>query len=65
MRRLWLVPLSTIIIAPACAPAASADRVLTVKGASAPGPAKYDRIRVIEQGPRHARERGPCCVRLP
>ncbi len=34
---------------------ASADRVFTVKGASAPGPAKYDRVRVIEQGPRHAR----------
>jgi pimeloyl-ACP methyl ester carboxylesterase len=29
--------------------------VLTVRGAPAPGPARYDRIRVIEQGPRHAR----------
>src|SRR6185295_13048131 len=55
MRRGWVLALSTIVIALACAPAASADRVFTVKGASAPGPAKYDRVRVIEQGPRHAR----------
>jgi hypothetical protein len=50
-----LLPFSTIIIALAAAPPASADRVLTIKGASAPGPAKYDHVRVIEQGPRHAR----------
>src|SRR4051812_36656035 len=48
MRRVWLPALSTIVIALACAPLASADRVFTVKGASAPGPAKYDRVRVIE-----------------
>jgi hypothetical protein len=46
--------LSTIIIALSGAPAASAERVFTVKGAAAPGPARYDRVRVIEQGPRHA-----------
>src|SRR4051794_11113866 len=55
MRRVWLVPLSTIAIGLAAAPAASADRVLSVRGAAAPGPARFDRIRVIEQGPRHAR----------
>jgi hypothetical protein len=55
MRRVWLVPLSTIVIGLAAAPTASADRVFTVHGAPAPGPARYDRIRVIEQGPRHAR----------
>ena len=55
MRRVWVLAMSTIVIALACAPVASADRVFTVKGASAPGPAKYDRVRVIEQGPRHAR----------
>jgi pimeloyl-ACP methyl ester carboxylesterase len=55
MGRRWLLPFSTIIIALAAAPPASADRVLTIKGASAPGPARYDRVRVIEQGPRHAR----------
>ncbi len=55
MRRVRVLSLSTIVIALACAPTASADRVFTVKGASAPGPAKYDRVRVIEQGPRHAR----------
>jgi hypothetical protein len=54
MRRAWLLPLSTMFIALVGAPAASADRVLTVRGASAPGPARYDRIRVLEQGPRHA-----------
>src|SRR5919202_3548845 len=55
MRRVWLVPLSTILIGLSLAPAASADRVFPVRGAPAPGPARYDRIRVIEQGPRHAR----------
>jgi hypothetical protein len=55
MRRAWLVPLSTIALGLAIAPAAFADRVFTVRGAPAPGPARYDRIRVIEQGPRHAR----------
>ena len=47
--------MSTIIIALTGAPPASADRVLTVRGAPAPGPARFDRVRVIEQGPRHAR----------
>jgi hypothetical protein len=38
------------------APAAHAqDRVVTIKGFNAPGPAKYDRVRVIEQGPRTAK----------
>jgi hypothetical protein len=55
MRRGWLVPMSTILVGLSVAPAASADRVFTVRGAPAPGPARYDRIRVIEQGPRHAR----------
>src|SRR3954468_9154765 len=55
MRRVWLVPLSTILVGLFIAPAAQADRVLSIRGAAAPGPARYDRIRVIEQGPRHAR----------
>src|SRR3954447_372761 len=55
MRRVWLVPLSTILVGLFIAPAAQADRVLSIPGAAAPGPARYDRIRVIEQGPRHAR----------
>jgi hypothetical protein len=54
MRRAWLVPLSTIALMGAGAPPASADRVFTVRGADAPGPARYDRIGVIEQGPRRA-----------
>jgi pimeloyl-ACP methyl ester carboxylesterase len=53
-RRFWLVALSTIVVALVCASTASAERVFTVKGASAPGPARYDRVRVIEQGPRTA-----------
>jgi hypothetical protein len=44
----------TITIALAGAPAASADRVFTVRASSGPGPAKYDRVRVVEQGPRRA-----------
>jgi hypothetical protein len=55
MRRLWLVPFSTMLIGLSLAPAASAERVFTVPGAPAPGPARYDRVRVVEQGPRHAR----------
>jgi hypothetical protein len=55
LRHVGLLTLSTIIIALTGAPAASADRVFTVKGAPAPGPARLDRIKVIEQGPRHAR----------
>ena len=54
MRRIWLAPLSTIVLMAAAAAPASADRVFTVRGADAPGPARYDRIRVIEQGPRRA-----------
>jgi hypothetical protein len=49
-----LLPFLTLIIALAAAAPASADRVLTIKGAGAPGPARYDRVKVIEQGPRHA-----------
>jgi hypothetical protein len=55
MRRVWLVPLSTILVGLFIAPAAQADRVLSIRGAAAPGPARFDRIRVIEQGPRRAR----------
>jgi hypothetical protein len=39
----------------AIVPTASADRVFDVRGADGPGPARYDRVRVIEQGPRRAR----------
>ena len=54
MRRAWLLPLSTMLLALAVAPAAHAERVFTVRGADGPGPARYDRVRVIEQGPRRA-----------
>jgi len=54
MRRAWLLPLSTMLLALAAAPAAHAERVFTVRGADGPGPARYDRVRVIEQGPRRA-----------
>ena len=55
MRRAWLLPLSTMLLALAIVPAAQAERVFTVRGADGPGPARYDRVRVIEQGPRRAR----------
>jgi len=55
MRRVWIVvSLSTMVLAAVGAAPAMADRVFTVRGANAPGPARYDRIRVIEQGPRSA-----------
>jgi hypothetical protein len=47
MGRGWLVSLSTMILALAVVPAASADRVLDVRGADAAGSARYDRVRVI------------------
>lgn len=55
MRRFWPLTLSTIAGALALASPASADRVFTVDGAPAPGPQRYDRVRVIEQGPRGSR----------
>ena len=54
MRRAWLLTLSTMLLALAAAPAAQAERVFTVRGADGPGPARYDRVHVIEQGPRRA-----------
>ena len=48
LRRVWLLALATIGIALAGAPAASAERVFTVKGASAPGPAGYDRHKTYD-----------------
>ena len=54
MRRACLLTLSTMLLALAVAPAAQAERVFTVRGADGPGPARYDRVRVIEQGPRRA-----------
>jgi hypothetical protein len=55
VRRLWLLKLSTIAVVLAVAPPASADRVFAIDGSAAPGPARYDRVRVIEQGPRQAK----------
>jgi len=46
-----------VAAAPAAAPAASIDRVVTLKGAPAPGPSKYDRVSVHEFGPAKAKRR--------
>jgi hypothetical protein len=54
VRRYLLHTLSTMVAVLALASPASAERVLTVDGAKAPGPARYDHVRVIEQGPRGA-----------
>ena len=43
-----------MVAAFALASPASAERVFSVDGAPAPGPARYDRVRVIEEGPRGA-----------
>ena len=37
------------------APSAAAERVVTLDGYDAAGPAKYDKVRVVQQGPRRAR----------
>jgi hypothetical protein len=42
-------------LAVCAAPAAARERVLTLKGANAPGPARLDRVRVLQMGPRSAR----------
>jgi hypothetical protein len=55
MRRVGPALLSMIVVGLAIAPPAWADRVFAVRGADAPGPARFDRVRVIEQGPRRAR----------
>jgi dienelactone hydrolase len=54
VRRVWLISLSTIVLTAVGATPAAADRTFTVRGANAPGPARYERIKVIEQGPRRA-----------
>ena len=53
--RLPLLTLSTIAAVLAVASPASAERVFAVDGAAAPGPKRFDRVRVIEQGPRKAK----------
>jgi hypothetical protein len=55
VRRLGLLTLSTIAAVLAVAPPASADRVFTIDGAAAPGPKRFDEVRVVEQGPRKAK----------
>ena len=57
MRRYLVLTLSTIAVALAAASPASADRGLSIDGAKAPVPPRYDRLHVIEQGPRDARPR--------
>jgi hypothetical protein len=53
--RLARLLLLTLLAALAvCAPAAAVDRYVTMKGAPAPGPARYDRVWVQQLGPRGA-----------
>ncbi len=42
-------------LAAGASPAAAREHVLTLKGASAPGPARLDRVRVLQMGPASAR----------
>lgn len=39
----------------AATPALAGDRVVTLEGANAPGPARYDKVEVLEMGPAQAR----------
>jgi len=50
-----LVPLVALALALGLAPAASAGKVVTIKGAPAAGPAKYDRVFVEKHGPENAK----------
>jgi hypothetical protein len=47
------VAAAAALAVPAASPAAT--RVVTMKGVHAAGPARYDRVRVVEMGPRTAR----------
>ncbi|MEA2445065.1 MAG: hypothetical protein QOJ12_2357 [Thermoleophilales bacterium] len=48
-------PLVALALALAFVPAAAADTVDTVKGVNGPGPARYDKVRVLKQGPSSAK----------
>jgi hypothetical protein len=48
-----LLPVALVLALVAAAPAAAAERYITMKGAPAPGPARYDRVWVQQIGPTH------------
>jgi pimeloyl-ACP methyl ester carboxylesterase len=54
LRKRHAVPVLALALALTAAPA-SADSVDTVKGANGPGPAKFDKVRVLKQGPSRAK----------
>src|SRR4051794_21459039 len=41
--------------APAAAGAAPAQRIVTLRGFDAAGPARYDKVRVLQMGPKRAK----------
>jgi hypothetical protein len=49
-----LLVLTLVASLAVCGPAAAIDRYLPMKGAAAPGPARYDRVWVQQLGPRGA-----------
>jgi hypothetical protein len=55
IRALAAAAAAALLVAAPTAAAAAKDRVVTLKGFDAPGPARYDKVRVIEQGPAAAR----------
>jgi pimeloyl-ACP methyl ester carboxylesterase len=55
LRKRHAVPSLALALTLAFGATASADTVDTVKGYNAPGPAKYDKVRVLKQGPKSAK----------
>ncbi len=55
-RRLLITGLAvTAAVAATTGPAGARERVVTLRGYDAPGPARYDTVRVLQMGPRTAR----------
>lgn len=57
MRRVLLITglLVTAALASFAGPAGARERVVTLRGFDAPGPSRYDKVRVLQMGPSRAR----------
>jgi hypothetical protein len=55
LRRLLTIGIVMTAALVLAGPAAARERVVTLRGYDAPGPARYDKVRVLQMGPRSAR----------
>src|SRR4051794_29832667 len=55
VRRLLVAGLLLATLGITAGPAAAWERVVTLRGYDAPGPARYDKVRVLQMGPSSAR----------